>query len=70
MSLASRVFEQKLESLRVTATCRCRAISAKLNKAISVILSWASPMDEPNYHACCWVCCDCSIDRFLEEVDA
>jgi len=48
---------KKIEQLRVKATCRCKAISTKVNKVIGTV-----EYDE-QYHACCWVCCDCSIDR-------
>jgi hypothetical protein len=45
----------KIEKLRTTARCRCEAINRKVNKLV----------DDENeqLYACCWVCCDCSIDR-------
>jgi hypothetical protein len=63
----SKLFLAKLESLRARAACRCEAVSKKLTKAAHDYLSAEGWSD---YHACCWVCCDCSIDRFLEEVSA
>lgn len=53
--------KMRIYELRLTAKCRCDAISRKLTKASLEVNKNA------DFHPCCWVCCDCELDRFEEE---
>lgn len=53
----------KITELRRTATCRCRAVAKKVNKVLNITFPGGGA-----YHPCCWVCCDCTIDRYDEEM--
>ena len=52
----------KLTTLRQTAKCRCDAASKKLNKAIK------TDDYDGMVHLCCWVCCDCHIDKWESQL--
>ncbi len=51
----------KLDTLRETAKCRCFAVAKKFDKLLKNV------EHEPTFQPCCWVCCDCSIDRLFDE---
>jgi hypothetical protein len=52
------LMDGKLTALRENAKCRCEAVGSKLNKTIKT-----DDYDEM-VHLCCWVCCDCHIDKW------
>jgi len=51
----------RIKELRLTAKCRCDAITKKLLKPSQAVHFMA------RYHPCCWVCCDCTLDAFEGE---
>lgn len=54
--ILGEILHARLDDLRMTATCRCDAVSRKLSKGMP-----------ESVNLCCWVCCDCDIHRYEEE---
>jgi hypothetical protein len=58
------------ELVRGKSKCRCISITEKvidmLEEFDTESLHYMTPTD---FHTCCAICCDCSFDRFAEDVE-